>query len=346
MSTGKKVLIIGPGFIGWEILDLLLAESYAVTGYVRRKAHAQAIEASGASSILGDLDDTSLITSQTLLHDIIIHTATADHLPSVEAVLEGITQRATAGKYSIFIHTSGTSVLNDDAHGAFKGDKIYHDNIRSEIDSVSDDAIHRPIDLSIVAAQKRLGLAAKMAIMIPPLIYGFNPKHGRLSIQIPTMTRFALKHGFAGYIGQGLPVESQIHVMDLARAYVVLLHYMEQTAPQSLLDNPYFFCENGVEASWLEVATEIGRGLHEAGKIANGTPREFPRELYADLFGEGSSGVVGLNSRSRAVRLRGLGWRPREKAWRESFLEDELKEILKEEGDRNDFKGYAGVAAK
>lgn len=56
-----------------------------------------------------------------------------------------------------------------------------------------------------------------------PEIYGFNPAHGRLSIQIPTIARFAHKHGFSGHVGKGLAVESQIHVLDLARAYIVLL---------------------------------------------------------------------------------------------------------------------------
>lgn len=59
--------------------------------------------------------------------------------------------------------------------------------------------------------------------MLPPLIYGYNPAHGRLSIQIPTLARFALKHGYAGHVGAGLSVESNVHVLDLARAYMVLL---------------------------------------------------------------------------------------------------------------------------
>ena len=73
---------------------------------------------------------------------------------------------------TIFIHTSGTSVLDDDAKGAFKTERIYHDDERSEIDSVLDDAPHRQIDLAIVAAQKELHEKAKLAIMIPLLIYG------------------------------------------------------------------------------------------------------------------------------------------------------------------------------
>ncbi len=238
--------------------------------------------------------------------------------------------------------TSGTSILEDGANGAFKGDKVYHDNTREGIDSVPDIALHRPIHLAVTKGQRTIGEAAKISICIPPLIYGSS--HRRLTIQIPTITRFALKHGFVGHIGKGLSVESQIHIMDLARAYIVILHWMEEADPREVLANPYFFCENGYEASWKEVATEVGKGLHAAGKIKDPTPKEFSEDMYDDLFGPYSSTLIGLNSRSRAVRLRELGWQPREKGVWESYREDELPEILKEEG--REFHGYEGVAGQ
>lgn len=171
-STGKNVLIVGPGFIGWNVLDLLIEDGYSVTGLVRREEHADGIRKSGASAIIGDLDDKALITKHSGLSDIIIHTATADHLPSVEAVLDGIRTRAFKGQMTIFIHTSGTSVLDDKSDGQFKTDTIYTDETRDGMDSVPDDAPHREVDLTIVKAQVELGEKAKMAIMCPPLIYG------------------------------------------------------------------------------------------------------------------------------------------------------------------------------
>jgi nucleoside-diphosphate-sugar epimerase len=345
MSSGKNVFLIGPGFIGWNVLEHLISANYTVTTLVRRESHARQLQQqSGAKTIIGTLDHTDLITQQTLQHDIVIHTATADHLPSVEAVCQGILQRAENGKPTIFIHTSGTSVLDDNASGAFKGEKIYHDNIRAEIDSVPDDAPHRKIDLTILKYQKMVGERAKLAIMIPPLIYGFNANHGRLSIQIPTLTRFALKHGFSGYLGEGLAVESQIHVMDLTRAYMVLLKHMESVPAKEFLENPYFFCENGLteDTAWVDVAKMIGEGLHKAGKIDSAEPKTVPESMFEDLFGADTPAVIGLNSRSRAVRLRELEWEPREKSMRESYFEDELPEILKEE--LGEFAGYVGTS--
>lgn len=330
MSTGKNVLVIGPGFIGWNIVDRLISENYKVTGLVRRAAHGQQLQMSGASFIISDLDDSTTIKNQTIQHDIIFHTATADHLPSVEAILAGIAERAKDGKSTIYIHTSGTSVLNDAADGEYEGNKIYHDDKREEIDSVADDAPHRPIDLTIVRGAKELGDKAKLAIMIPPLIYGYNPQHQRLSIQIPVLTRFALKHGYSGYVGKGLAVESQIHLNDLTRAYIVLLHHMETSPPSEFLNNPYFFCENGHDTSWKAIAEMIGKGLHKAGKIENPEPRTVPTSDYEDLWGEYTGAVVGLNSRSRAVRLRTLGWEPKEMSVSDSYEMFELPELLKE----------------
>ncbi|KAI1079799.1 NAD(P)-binding protein [Whalleya microplaca] len=337
MSSGKKVFVLGLGFIGWNVLDLLVKENYEVTAYVRRKEHAEQLKASGASeTVLGDLHDKSQITKHAASHDIIFHIATADDLPSVEAILDAVKQRSEKGLNTIYIHTSGTSVLDDNAQGQAKSDTVYHDSIASELDSVSDEAPHRQIDLTILKAKKQLGDKVKIAIVIPPLIYGFNPKHERLSIQIPTLTRYALKNGYSGHIGQGLSVWSTIHVLDLARGYLTILHHLESSPPNSPdLQNPYYFCENSGdnEVSWKEIALFIGAELSKAGLISDPTPRTIPPDDYNDLFGpENSGGVVGNNSRSRAVRLRALGWKPVEKSWKESYVQDELPAILRNYG--------------
>lgn len=352
-STGKKVLVIGPGFIGWIVLELLVKEGYAVTGFVRRQEAADQLKASGAAqTVLGDLDDKALITKLVVDHDIVLHIASADHAPSAEAVLAGVQQRADAGLQTIYIHTTGTSVIGEG--GAPDKARVFHDSVQAEVDSVPDTAPHRQIDLAITAAQKRLLQArkAKIALMIPPLIYGFNPAHQRLSIQIPSLTRYALKHGFAAHYGAGDAVWSVVHVRDLARAYVVLLHRLEAEPYGSAeLENPYYFCESSSssdeqgEVSWGEIAATIGQALHERGLIADAAPRTVPPETYGDLFGDFTEAVVGRNSRSRAERLRALGWKPVEKGWKASFLEDELPAILKERTDWSTYGGYAAPVA-
>ena len=68
--------------------------------------------------------------------------------------------------FPLFMSTSRALITTS----TVKNDKIYHDNVASEINSVPDSAPHRPIDLAIIKAQKELGNKAKIAIMIPPTI--------------------------------------------------------------------------------------------------------------------------------------------------------------------------------
>ncbi|KAI9926990.1 hypothetical protein ASPWEDRAFT_165339 [Aspergillus wentii DTO 134E9] len=343
--SAQKVFLIGPGFIGGEVLDLLLQKNYAVTTLIRRQAAAASFHDLGVQTVIGTIDDKSIIQKQVENSDIVIHTATADHLPSVEAVLDGITARAHTGQTTIYIHTSGTSLLADGAHGDSTNETIFDDaKPQTLLNALPDSAAHREIDLAIINAQKALGPKAKMAIMTPPLIYGVSTREKRLSIQLPTMMRFSVKHGYAGHVGKGVAVWNQVHVKDLARGYLTLLDWLEKTPGEQVLADSdlYCFCENGQELSWGECAAAIGEALAKAKKIPSAQPRTIPREHYGDLFGEYSGVVIGSNSRSRAIRLRQLGWEPKEKGTIQSLIEDEIPLILQETGP---FKGYSAPVA-
>ncbi|KAL3418239.1 hypothetical protein PVAG01_09955 [Phlyctema vagabunda] len=341
MSGAKKVFLLGPGFIGSEILGLLLQEKYDVTTLVRSNSSAAKMGKIGVHAVQGTLEDKDLIETHTLASDVVIHTATADDIPSVEAIIKGIDRRLNDGRKTIYIHTSGASLLSDFSEGSVKNEFVFDDEYPEAIDALKDDAPHRMSDLLIVRGNKRFGTAAKLAIMIPPVIYGVGTLEERLSIQLPTLTRFALKHGYAGYVGAGLPVWAEVHVKDLATGYMTLLHFLEAD-PDTALDNPYFFCESGTEHSWKQFAEAIGQALHKAGKISDPVPRTVPNELYGDLFGAYTPVVVGANSRNKANRLRKLGWEAKEKDSTASLNEDELPIILKES---KKFSGYLAPVA-
>jgi nucleoside-diphosphate-sugar epimerase len=342
MTTKGNVFLIGPGFIGQEVIGELIKDGYQVTALVRKEEAATELQKKGVKTILGTLEDRSLISENAAKADIVIHTASADHLPSVEDVLEGISRRSKDGKKTIYIHTSGCSEITDKSNGKYAGGTIYEDDKPEAIDALPDSAPHRSIDLAILKRRKELAPHAKISIVLPPLIYGVGKASGRISIQIPTMVRFAIKHGWAGYIGGGQSVWNQVHVSDLARGYLMVLHWMESSSPEKVLENPYWFTENGEELSWASCAATIGKGLQKAGKVQDPTPREIPTDLYKDIFGEWSMPVVGQNSRSRANRLRALGWKTIEKSTFESLLEDEIPILLKEEGE---YTGYAAPVA-
>jgi len=226
----------------------------------------------------------------------------------------------------------------------YASDKIYSDLDPVDIDAtVPDTAPHREIDLAIIRARKEIGEQAKIVIVLPPLVYGIGRRIPRMTIQLPTMTRFALKHGYVPVVGEGLSIRCNIHVQDLVRAYMVILHWLEATDASEVLSNPYFFCDSGEEMTWGEAASEIGKALYAAGKIRSPEPKNPPKELYGDLFGPYTPTTVGANSRSRGDRLRKMGWAPREKGVFESLKDDEIPLILIE--DSAEFHGYAGVAS-
>ena len=112
----------------------------------------------------------------------------------------------------------------------------------------------------------------------------------------------------------------------------LLNHLLASDKP---LKNPFWFCENGTKISWREAAECIGKVLHEKGLHEDAEPRQIGPHYYGELFGEWTDACLGMDSRSRAVRLRKLGWESREKGVWESFLEDELPVLLGQgkEGD-------------
>ncbi len=324
-SISARVFLLGPGYIGRAVIDELRRDGYQnITTMVRRREAATELEQAGIKTIFGDLSKKDLITEQVEQSDIVFHTATADDLPSVEAVLKGISRRAKRDEHTIYIHTSGTSFLSDDSKSAYANDMIYSDARPEDLDARPDSSSHRGIDLAILKARQEIGSKAKIFIMLPPLIYGSLEVHGRLSIQVITMARFALKHGYAGHVGKGKAIWSTVHVQDLARAYTTILHWAETAPPEVSTGNPYFFCENGEEISWGEAAAMIGKSLHDHDRISSPEAKEIPESEWNDLFGPYSGVVIGANSRSRAERLRELGWQPREKRIRDAFEEEEL----------------------
>lgn len=334
--SGKNVFHIGPGFIGSEILHLLTTEGYKVTTLVRSESSAKTLSehfGSNLTTVHGTLSDSDTITKHAAEADIVIHTATADDLPSVEAVLAGIKRRAASSKTApIYIHTSGASVLADESGSEYASDKVYDDTDPASINALPDTAPHREIDLAILRARKELGEKGnKLLVVMPPIIDGVGSHGGgRLSIQVPTLIRFALKNGYAGYAGKGLARWPYVHVRDLARGYLTILHYAEGDAEKDLAANPYFFIESGEEVAWKDVSEIIGKGLHRRGKLENPEAKTIPEDKYSDLFGDHTLPVVGTNSRNKAVRLRKLGWEPKENKLADAIEQEVIPAVLKE----------------
>ena len=101
------------GYIGGTIAARLLAAGHQVSGLVRDPAKAGALAARGVTPVAGSLDETSVLAEASRGADAVINAASSDHRAAVEACLD-----ALAGTAKPFLHTSGSSIVADDAeHG-------------------------------------------------------------------------------------------------------------------------------------------------------------------------------------------------------------------------------------
>ena len=98
-------------------------------------------------------------------------------------------------------------------------DEIYSDFDLDRLEAIPPEAIHRPVDLAFLEADKQ-GYA-RTVLILPPTIFGaprgvlFDKKLANTrSIQIPAIIRGAIERGRAGLIGNGQAIWDHVHVED------------------------------------------------------------------------------------------------------------------------------------
>ncbi|KAL2073845.1 hypothetical protein VTL71DRAFT_11171 [Oculimacula yallundae] len=127
--------------------------------------------------------------------DVVLQTASADHIPGVEALIEGLSQRKPTPGY--FIHVAGTGMLNDVPNGFGQSStKVYSDiaDLKEITSFPLENHVHRDIDMAVLEAQKKFSVPT--AIVSPSMIHGVGkgPLKTR-SIQVPFLIESILKRG-------------------------------------------------------------------------------------------------------------------------------------------------------
>ena len=200
-----KIFITGAsGYIGGSVAALLASKGHQVRGLVRSPAKAEGVREKGIEPVIGTLDDAALLITEAKAADAVINAADSDHLGAVEALLAGL-----AGSGKPFIHTSGTSLVGDEAMGE-PSDAIFtqHTPVKPEPDKE-----HR------VALNKLIMDAApgvRTIVLCNSLIYGRTLGAPAQSVQIPPLVAQAKESGVARYIGRGLNIWSNVHIADMA----------------------------------------------------------------------------------------------------------------------------------
>lgn len=276
------------GYIGGTIARRLLDDGHKLRGLVRDAEKGRRLASFGVEPVIGGLDDAAILAAEAGRADGVINAANSDHRGAVEAMLEGL-----AGSEKPFIHTSGSSIVADDAHGDVASDKIYDED--TPIEPVPGKQARVAIDRAIREASRR---GVRSIVVCPTMIYGNGLGLARDSAQIPSLAKRAKASGVVRHVGKGLNIWSNVHVEDVADLYRLAL----AKAPAGA----FYFAENG-ETSYRAICAVIAR------RLGLGEPQVWPFEEAAKELGEnGAAYTFGSNSRVRARRARSeLGWQPR-----------------------------------
>lgn len=288
------------GYIGGAVVEALLLAGYHVRGLIRKPEAAAWLTERGATPVEGSLDDLTLLRREAAEAQGVIHTASADHPASVLALLDGL-----AGSGKPFLHTSGSSVVGDDAKGAWCSDHIFTDDGPLVV-SPSKQA-RRDLDLAVLAASTR---GVRSVVICPSNIYGVSCGLNPHSVQLPLLAANAREQQRLQIVGAGLNVWSNVHLNDVVALYLLAL--------QKAVPGAFYFAENG-EASFAAM------GAAMATRLGLGPVESLAPELAAQRWGEARAYYsLGSNSRVRGVRARReLGWQPQ----RDSVIEWILQEM-------------------
>lgn len=281
-----KVFITGiTGYLGGSVASCLKAEGATVTGLVRRADQAELMEAAGFRSVIGSLDDGRLLASSAALADVVVNAASSDHAMAVDALIEGL-----AGTGKTLVHSSGSSLIADDAHGEY-GDRIHDEG--TPLMPVPQKAHRLAIDTAVRRSALR-GL--RPMVLCNSLIYGEGLGAKKDSIQIPFLAAQASRSG-ARYIGPGRNITSSVHIGDVVRAYHLAIERGRSGA--------FYFIESG-EVSFGDMVRLLNR-LH--GRPAEGS--WTIDEASAVLGNEKARFTFGSNTRMRGIATRhDLDWTP------------------------------------
>lgn len=249
--------------------------------------------------VVGTLDDTALLYAFARDADCVVNAASSDHREAVETIIA-----ALSGSGKTFLHTSGTSVIADDAQGAH-GDAIVFDETTPIVEPAK--AERRAIDRLVMSAAS---LGIRSAVICNSMIYGDGLGLRRDSAQLPLLAAIARDAGAVRVIGKGLNRWSNVHVADVADLYLRAVH----AAPPG----GFYYAENG-EASFAQ----IGRAL--AARLGLRSVVEWDVADAAQALGHSRAHFsLASNSRVKALRARReLGWAPKHGAMLD-WIRDEM----------------------
>lgn len=339
MSAKTKIFITGAtGYIGSSVLERLQshpdADKFEITALIRSPQKAEGFKEYGVNTVVGSFSDTKLLEDLTAAADVVVDTVDADALDATKTMLLGFKRKfQETGTPPIFIHTSGTGLLSDNAAGLTDSNVIWDDANPDQIATLPPTAPHRDVDLEIIQADEEGYVRGYL--VTPATVYGISTNKyakaglsNKHSIQVPALIGASLDRGQAGMVGKGANIWPNVHVDDTADLYIDIYNAIKANPDKVGHGRKgYYFGLNG-EHTLYDVGKELGRTLVTIGKSSSEEPTTFTKEEI-DKYFRGSN-YLGSNSRGLANNSKAIGWKP--KRTTEDFLASirpEIEEILR-----------------
>jgi nucleoside-diphosphate-sugar epimerase len=276
-----KVFVTGgTGFIGSAVIGELVGGGHEVIGLARSDESAQILAALGASATEGSLEDAESLKRGAQAADAVAHLAFVHNFEDFAAsgqtdrqAIEAIGE-ALAGTGRTFIVTSGVPF-------GTSGDVVSEDDADNGVTPRRSEAAALPF------AERGVNVT-----LVRPsrFVYDERLTNGFIA----TLIGIAQQSGVSSYVGDGSNHIHAVHVLDLARLYLLALEKGAPAVYQGVGDGalPY-----------RAVAEAIGTRL-------NVPAASIPAEQAGEHFGF-LSGIVGAdNPASSALTKAALGWEP------------------------------------
>jgi nucleoside-diphosphate-sugar epimerase len=272
------------GYIGSAVALKLVSNGISVRGLTRDPAKGDALKRLGVEPVLGDLDDSDLLSREARRADSVINAANSDHRGAAETFVA-----ALSGSDKLYIQSSGSSVVGDEARGE-PSNRVYDET--EILEPAPERAARVAIDRLVLDAP---GL--RSTVLCNSMVYGDARGLPGESVLIAALARQALSSGVARYVGRGLNRWSNVHLDDLTDLYLLLLRRQEA--------GNFLFVENGEEEMRV-IAQAI------ADRFGLGAAVAATAEEAESSWGWGLANyALGSNSRVRGQHAKALGWRPK-----------------------------------
>ncbi|KAL5318042.1 hypothetical protein ACEPPN_015146 [Leptodophora sp. 'Broadleaf-Isolate-01'] len=295
-----------------------IVPTHTISVLIRGEEKVPTFKALGVTPILfQSLDESELLRKIASEHDIVIHTASGYHTNSAKSLILGLGDRVAAtGAKVHYLHTTGTSNLGDQPiTGAYSESHIFSDTEDIFAYEKKREAlqIYGQRTTDITAIETGLSVNVPTTLIMSPTIYGIGTgQFNKLSIQVPSMMRYAIAAGRVEMIGNGEGAWDFVHVEDLAQLYLILLKRVLAGEEVPVGEKGIMFSASGWYR-WRDLAEGIANALVEVGalktkEVASISVEEAAKWAGGDVF----TAELAFASNSRTVSDIGfsLGWKP------------------------------------